>query len=223
MKKILILLIVLAALVGVAVITQNNKARRLAVAATREKLIDNLDSSAVRKIVLKNGDKAVTLAVVGDQWTVAERSNYPASFSKISKVLQDLIDQKVGKKLTIGKSAWGDVKLQEPGDGDASKAGFLVKLMGEGDAPLKTLVLGADEKVNKVGSQSSPFGDSSNSRLVRVTDDGDTVWEVSNTFTELEPNPPDWLDKKFFDVQKIKVVDVTEPKAEELLENLTQG
>ena len=215
MKKILILLILLAGLVGLAVVKKNSKTRQLAVATTREKLLDKLDASAIRKIRLKDGDKVTTLAAVGDQWAVAERSNYPAAFSKITKTIQDLVDQKVGKKLSIGKTAWGEVKLLTPGDGDAAKAGFLVELLGEGDKPLKTLVLGESEKVTKVGGQSSPFGDSSNSRLVRLTDDGDTVWEVSNQFYDLQPKPEDWIDKSFVTVEKIKSVEVSAPKAED--------
>ncbi|MDB6137633.1 MAG: uncharacterized protein JWO94_705 [Verrucomicrobiaceae bacterium] len=215
MKKILILLILLAGLIGVAVVSKNSKTKRLAVATTRDKLLGNIDASAIRKIRLKDGDKVTTLSAVGDQWIVTERSGYPAAFSKITKTIQDLMDQKVGKKLSIGKSAWGDVKLLAPGDGDAAKVGFLVELLGDGDKPIKTLVLGENEKVSKVGAPASPFGDSSNSRLVRLTDDGDTVWEVSNQFYDLQPKPEEWIDKSFIDVQKIKSIEVASPKAED--------
>ncbi len=215
MKKILILLILLGGLIGVAVVSKKSKTQRLAVAATREKLLDKLDASAIRKIRLKDGDKTVTLAAVGDEWTVTERSAYPAAFSKITKAIQDLLDQKAGKKLSFGKSAWGDVKLLTPGDGDAAKAGFLVELLGDNDKPLKTLVLGEAAKVSKVGAPASPFGDSSNSRLVRLTDDGDTVWEVSNQFYDLQAKPEEWIDKSFIEVQKIKSIEVTAPVADD--------
>ncbi|MDB6075918.1 MAG: hypothetical protein JWO89_3558 [Verrucomicrobiaceae bacterium] len=215
MKKILILLILLGGLIGVAVVSKKSKTQRLAVAATREKLLDKLDASAIRKIRLKDGDKTVTLAAVGEEWTVAERSGYPAAFSKITKSIQDLMDQKVGKKLSIGKSVWGEVKLLTPGDGDAAKAGFVVELLGDNDKPLKTLVLGESAKVSKVGAPASPFGDSSNSRLVRLTDDGDTVWEVANQFYDLQAKPEEWIDKSFIEVQKIKTIEVTAPAADD--------
>jgi len=209
MKKTLILLVILAALIGVAVVSKNNKTKQLAVASTREKLLDKLDVNTVQKIVLKDGDKVATIGVTDNQWTVAERSGYRASLDKIRKTLGDLADQKVGRKLPIGKGAWGDVKLLE--SGDAGKTGFLVKLVGEADKPVKTLVLGINDQVSKVGQPQSPFGGGGNGRLVRVTDDGDTVWDVPSQFDDLQARPEDWIDKSFFNVQKIKSIDVTAP------------
>ena len=215
MKKILILLIILGGLIGLAVVSKKNQTQRLAVAASREKLLDNVDGSAIRKIRLKDGDKTATLAADGDQWTVAERSGYPAAFSKIVKAIQDLIDQKVGRKISIGKTAWGDVKLMSPGDGDAAKAGFTVELLGEGDKVIKTLVLGSNVESSKVGESRSPFGGGGNERFVRLTDDGDTVWVVPNQFYDLKASPEEWIDKSFIDVQKLKSIEVTAPKAED--------
>ena len=215
MKKILILLIVLAGLIGFAVMQKNSKTKRLAVAASREKLLDKVEGADIRKIRLKDGDKSTTLAAEGDEWIVAERSNYPAAFSKISKAIQDLLDQKVGKKMTIGKSAWGDVKLESPGGTDSSKAGFTVELLGEADKPIKTMVLGSNVESSKVGESKSPFGGGGNERFVRLTDDGDTVWVVPNQFYDLKASPEDWIEKSFIDVQKMKSIEVTAPKAED--------
>lgn len=215
MKKILILLIILAVLIGAAAITKSNRTKQLSVAASREKLIDKLDTDAIRKIVFKDGDKTATIAAVGDTWAVAERSNYPAAYGKLSKAIQDLVDQKAGTRQPIGKSAWGEVKLLAPGEGDAAKTGFAVQFMGEGDKPLKTLVLGVNVESSKVGEAKSPFGGGGNQRYARLTDDGDTVWVVGNQFYDLQAKPEDWIDKSFFTVEKIKSVDVVAPKAEE--------
>ena len=215
MKKILILLILLGGLIGLAVVSKNSKTQRLAVAATRDKLLDKIDVAAIRKIRFKDGDKVTTLAAVGDQWTVAERSGYPAAFEKIRKTLIDLADQKAGKKQQVGKAAWGDIKLLAPGEGDAAKAGFLVEFLGEGDKLIKSMVLGTNIESSKVGTPASPFGGGSNERFVRVSDDGDTVWVVANQFFELQPKPEEWIDKSFIDVQKIKTIEVTSPKPEE--------
>ncbi len=215
MKKILILLIVLGGLIGMAVVSKKSKIQRLSVAATRDKLLDKLDISTIRKVRMKDGDKVVTLAAIGDQWTVAERSGYPAAFEKIRKTLIDLADQKAGKKQQVGKAAWGDIKLLNPGEGDATKDGFLVELFGEGDKLIKSMVLGANIESSKVGTPASPFGGGSNERFVRVPDDGDTVWVVANQFYDLQPKPEEWIDKSFIDVQKIKTIEVTAPTPEE--------
>jgi hypothetical protein len=46
-------------------------------------------------------------------------------------------------------------------------------------------------------------------------DDGETIWTINNTFADLEGKPDAWLEKAFFDVQKIKSVEVTAAKAED--------
>ena len=87
MKKVILLLIVLGALIGVALVTRDNSENRLKPAASREKLLSDFDVNVVRKVRIKEGDKAVTLALTGEQWTLAERSNYPASFEKIGAMV----------------------------------------------------------------------------------------------------------------------------------------
>ncbi|HRH97653.1 MAG TPA: hypothetical protein PLB55_17055, partial [Prosthecobacter sp.] len=46
-------------------------------------------------------------------------------------------------------------------------------------------------------------------------DDGETIWTINNTFADLESKPDAWLEKAFFDVQKIKSVEVTAAKPED--------
>ena len=215
MKKIILLLVVLAALVGVAFFTKDSSEKRLKPVASREKLIPDLDVNAVRKIRIKEGDTTATLAFTADTWAVAERSNYPAAFEKIGNLLVELKDQKAGKQRTLGKNAWGDVKLKMPGDGKADETGLQVELLGEGDKSISTLVLGKNVNSSTVGKEASPFGGGGSERYVRVANDTDAVWVVENQFYELQPKAEDWIDKSFIDVQKIKEVQVTAPKAED--------
>lgn len=215
MKKIIVLLVVLAALIGVALYTQNSSEKRLKPVAGREKLVPDLDVNAVRKIRIKEGDTTATLAFTADTWTVAERSNYPAAFEKIGNLLIELKDQKAGKQRTLGKNAWGDVKLKAPGDGKAEETGLQVELLGDGDKAISTLVLGKNVNSSTVGKEASPFGGGGSERYVRATSDTDAVWVVDNQFYDLKPAAEEWIDKSFIDVQKIKEVQVTAPKAED--------
>lgn len=215
MKKIIVLLVVLAALIGVAFFTKDSSEKRLKPVAGREKLIPNLDVNAVRKIRIKEGDKSATIALTGEEWTVAERSNYPAAFEKIGNLLVELQEQKAGKQRTVGKGALGDVKLKSPGEGKEDETGLQVELLGEGDKAISTLVLGSNVNSSTVGKEASPFGGGGSERYVRVTSDTDAVWVVENQFYEVQPKAEDWIDKSFIDVQKIKEVQVTAPKAED--------
>jgi len=215
MKKIITLLVVLAALIGVALYTQDSSEKRLRPIAGRDKLIPDLKINDVRKIRIKEGDKSATIALTGDEWTVAERSNYPAAFEKIGNLLVELQEQKAGKQRTVGKGALGDVKLKSPGDGKPEESGIQVELFGDADKPISTLVLGNNVNSSTVGKEASPFGGGGSERYVRVTSDTDAVWVVDNQFYELKPAAEDWIDKSFIDVQKIKEVKVTAPKAED--------
>lgn len=214
MKKIVILLLVLAGLIGVAVITKDNSENRLKPAAAREKLLPDLDINAVRKVVIKEGDKTTTLAITGDQWGVAERSGYPAAFEKLGKMLLDLKEQKAGKQKKYGKGAWSDLKLNEPKDGVKDDgAGLLVQLFGDGDKIIRTLVLGKNVTSSTVGKEASPFGGGGNERYVRVSDDGDTLWQVDGQFYDIQPKAEDWIDKGFIEIAKVKEIEVTTPNA----------
>ncbi len=220
MKKVILLLLVLAALIGVAVVTKDNSENRLKPAAAREKLLPDLDVNAVRKIKIKEYDteksvfNTVTLAITGDQWGVGERSGYPAAFEKLGKMLMDLKDQKAGKQKKYGPGAWADLKLKEPKDGVKDEgAGLAIELLGDNDKVIRTLVLGKNVTSSTVGREASPFGGGGNERYARVNDDGDTVWQVDGQFYDIRPAPEDWIEKSFIEVAKIKDVEITAPTA----------
>ncbi len=215
MKKVIFLLIVLGALIGVAFVTRDTSENRLKPAAAREKLLPDLDVNSVRKVRLKEGDKTATIALTGEQWTLAERNNYPAAFEKIGKLLVELKDQKTGKQRTIGKGAWGDLKLNTPGEGKDDESGLLIELLGDNDKPIRSLILGKNMSSSTVGKEASPFGGGGNERYVRVNDDGSAVWVVDNQFYETQARVEDWIDKSFIDVSHIKQVEITTPKAED--------
>ena len=220
MKKIILLLIVLAALIGVAVITKDSSDNRLKPAAAREKLLPDLDVNAVRKIRIKEYDttkgafNTVTLAITGDQWGVGERSGYPAAFEKLGKMLVELKEQKAGKQKKYGPGAWADLKLKDPKEGVKDEgAGLAIEMLGDNDKPIRTLVLGKNVTSSTIGREASPFGGGGNERYARVNDDGDTVWQVDGQFYDIRPVPEDWVDKSFIEVAKIKEVEITAPNA----------
>lgn len=218
MKKLLILVVILAALVGAVMYKQNERKSRLTAAnrvgaELRELLLPGLDMNSVQKIRLKDGASETNLVAAGDKWTIQERSGYAAAFDKLQRVMNELREQKIAKKVVLGKAAWGEAKLNPPGEGDAAQAGLLVELLdGKGNL-VKSFILGETEKSSGAGDNQM-FGGGSNMRLVRVIGDQDTVWSVNNQFYDLGTKPEDWLDKSsFIDVQKLKEVEIIHPNA----------
>jgi Domain of unknown function (DUF4340) len=219
MKKILLLMLILGGLIGTAVFYQQQQNATLNTAGARgvqmrERLMPDLDITAVRKFKIQDDKSSVNIAVSDDlkSATVAERGGYPASIDKLGTVLSELREQTIASKQQIGKGAWAKYKLKAPGDGSEG-LGTQVELVGTADKPLGTLVLG--QNLDIAGGKTSTPMMGGNQRLVRIPNDAETIWVVSNTFTELEAKPENWLDKAFIDVQKIKDITVTAPKADD--------
>jgi hypothetical protein len=212
MKKILILLAVLAALIVTAVVYNKQQNATLNTAATsgarsRELLLPKLDITEVQKIRVKDDKGEVNIAINDDRKgaAVAERGGYRASLDRVGRVLSELREQKIASKQQVGKGAWAEIRVQPPGEAQEG-VGTLVELLGTGGKVLASLVLG--EQLNIAGGVSSTGMSGGNQRFVRIPEDGDTIWVVSNTFYDLEAKPEAWLDKAFLDIQKIREIAV---------------
>ena len=219
MKKIILLLIVLAALIGTAVVYEKIQNENLNTAnkrglKVREFLLPDLNINDIQGLHLKDDKSAVTVSIAEDRLsaTVAERGGYPASVDRISSVLRDLEAQKIANKQVVGKSAWPEIKVVAPGEGSTG-VGTLVELKPVAGKQGRSFVLG--EQLNIAGGRSSTQFSGGAQRFVRIPDDGETIWVIDNTFYDLDPKPETWLDKAFIDVQKLKEVTVTHPKAED--------
>lgn len=218
MKKIIILIVVLVALIGAALYQQKDRKSRLSTGSRkgielREMLIPDFDVNSIQKIRVKDAQNEVNVTLNGTAWTVAERGGYEASFDKISRALLALKEQKISRKQFVGKESWGKIGVQPPGEPNGYGIGTLVELLDAKGNIKKSLVLGGN--VTSSGNQNaSPFGGNSE-RLVRIPEDGETIWTIGNTFSDLESKPDTWIDKAFFDVQKLKSVEITASKPED--------
>lgn len=219
MKKILILLIILGGLVGAGIVYQKQQNSVLNTAAStgvkvREQLLPDLDILAVKKIRVKDAksEATVSLAEDGKSATVEQRGGYPASMDRISTVIQELYEQRIANKQQVRKGAWAEIQVQPPGEGSEG-VGTQVELIGEGGKIIKSLILG--KTIDTAGGRASNQFGGSGQRFVRIPDDGDTIWVVSNPFTDLEPKPESWLDKAFIDIQRIKEITLVPPQADE--------
>lgn len=221
MKKLLLLLALLAGLVGFAVYYQNEQNATLNTAAARgkklrEKLIPELNAAAVRQFTVKDAKNTVTINIANDlkSAVVVERGGYPASIEKLGNVMTELGDQLISSKVQIGKGAWAKHGLKAPGDGTEG-IGTQVELKDGADKALATLILGSNTETAGGPQAQNPMANNSSQRLVRTPEDEETIWQVSNTFFDLEAKPENWIEKAFIDVQKIKEIAVTAPKADD--------
>lgn len=218
MKKPVILLIILAGLIAFAFFYQQNRANsmnsaRLSGVKMREYLLPDLAVSNIRKIKVREGDKQTSLSISGDRWIVGERSGYTASFDKIKRAVESLAALRVTSKQFIGKSALGENKLLAPGDGAPDQTGLQVELMNDKGEMIGTLIAG--QTINSTGGSSSGnfMGGPGEQRVVRNPKDENTVWTISESLSELQPEASAWVDKAFLDVRALKSVQVKTPNA----------
>ena len=218
MKRVVILLAVLAGLVGLSLTMKSRRTKTLSAAAMREFLLPDLAKAevvnAIKKVHVKTKDAEANIEVAGDSWVVAERSGFRADGNRVARALDELRDMKIQGVQRLGKSAWGDVDVVAPGT-DEDGTGTLVELInGKGDVTHSFVIGGT---VDSKGAQDANpmFGGGSDRRFVRLPADNDSIWMVANGFVDLTSKPGDWLDKAFFAVQKVKSVEVTAPKPED--------
>lgn len=221
MKKIVILLVLLAGIVGAAYYQSNQRNSRLNRASsgatkTRELLLPDFDINGIKKLRIKEDKQETTVTVQGDQWVVAERGSYPANKEKLQTVLMSLKYEKIKAGRRIGKDSWGKIGVNSPGDATAFGVGTLVELLDEAGTVKHSFVLGG--KVSSSGGQDSQMsmfgGGPQGNRFIRLKNE-EIIYEIANQFSDIENKPEAWLLKDFVAVSKLKSIEVTAPKAED--------
>jgi hypothetical protein len=221
MKKIILLLVLLAAIIGAIYYQSNQRQSRLNRAnsgstKTREYLFPDFDINGIKKIRIKEDKQETNITVQGDQWIVADRGGYPANKEKLQTVLMGLKYEKIKAGRRIGKDSWGKIGVNSPGDATAFGVGTLIELLDESGTVKQSFVLGG--KVTSSGGQDEQMsmfgGGPQGNRFVRLKNE-DTIYEVANQFSDLENKPEAWVLKDFIAVSKLKSIEVTAPKAED--------
>ena len=109
------LLVISAALVFS---TRRNSPPDVHGAALLPALAGELDTVSSLSVLKGSATPTVTVHKQGEQWTVAERANYPADASKVRKLLLTLSDAKIREEKTSNPDSYAIIGVE-----DASKAG----------------------------------------------------------------------------------------------------
>lgn len=173
-----------------------------------EKVLGDFDVNAVAGMVIRQGTNLVELAKKEEQWVVLQRGGYPANFAEVSELVRKLWGLKVVQPVEVGPSQLARLELQSSAAAESS--GTSVELMDKEAKPIRSLLLG--KKHVRAGAQPSPLGGDEgwpDGRYVMPDGKADAVSLVSESFSNVEPKPEQWLNKDFFKIEKVKSISVT--------------
>ena len=209
-RKQFVILIVLGLAIGALGFYLANKRKESYSASSfksDEKVITDFPLNETAHIRVKQGTNEVNL-VRAETWGVKERWNYPASFTEISGFLRKVWDLKPVQDVEVGPSQFGRLELNT--EGGATNSGTLVEFKDSKAANLKSLVLGKKIMKDAPAGGMGMGGGFPAGRYVMVPETK-KVWIVNETFSNIDTQPAQWLDKDFFKVEKIKSIAVTAP------------
>ncbi len=222
-KALIRLVIVLAALGGIAAILQyggsGGSVSEVGSSTDKKKVFDNFPINEVAKIVIKEKSGSLTLTKGEKSWEVAEREGYPAGAEGIVGLLRKVWDLNVVQALMIGRTQYGRLSLVDPSSADAKEGetATLLTFQDKAGKDLASLWLG--KVYERSEGRPDPFGGgmakTDAGRYVK-RGDANSVYLVGETFADVKTEVPGWLDKEFFKVEKIQSIEIaTSAKADD--------
>ena len=211
-KKLIVLLLVVGG-IGLLFLSQDKKAWQQSESNLGGKVIPEFPLNDVASISFEDADSEIGIAKKNDIWTVTDRWDYPADFSKVRELVQDVWDLKVARNITAGPSQYGRLGLVTPGKG--ADSGILLTFKSESNSEIANLLLGKEHmRKSEAPSQfGGAGGDFPDGRYVLPNGKGEAIALVSETFSSVDVDATYWLNKDFLKVEKLQAVTVTHPEA----------
>lgn len=214
-KQLLISLIVLAALclIVFSLLKKDNSSWNSSkYSAGGENLLPNLDVNKISKIAVSRGAEVSSIVKSENGWTIIEKGNYPADFKKIASFLGILADVKTVQDVKAGKSQLEKLALS---DSDKEKGNAsLVELSDDSGKKAYSILLGKMH-TKKEENPNPFFGSGPDGRYVMILDGKFQPKLISQSFDDIVSVPVSWADKSFFEIDKIKSVEVKKKVADE--------
>jgi hypothetical protein len=199
-KHLLILLGAAIILAVAASIYQNGQSSGWQSGKNDTKVFPDLPINTVAKITVQSAKDTLTLQLKGVQWTVAQRNDYPADFSKIRELLRNLWELKPIQQMQIGSSQFGRLHLVAPNDSKLDKPqsaandknenrGTTLDLTDHSGKTLASLIIG---KTMLQNNETAP------GRFIFNPAKPNQVDLIQDTIL-INPNQPnEWVDHTFF-------------------------
>ena len=184
----LLLVAALAAICGAFYLSsQRNLQRDSRGAPLFPTLAPELNTVTEVSILKGSATPAVTLHKSGEQWTVAERADYPANVAKLGRLLRALADAKVVEEKTSDPANYPIIGVEDPAKAGATGAEISV-LAQDGR---HSLIVG------------KPVGEGTFARRP-----GDSKSYAVEPAISVEPEPRSWIDTRLLDIASSSIQSV---------------
>src|SRR5262249_7218953 len=197
-------LVVLLAVLGCAALVAMCEARaqRPQNAATLgQPLLKDLKAADIAKISIVAPKSALTLERKEDRWVIDEREGFPADLARVRDFVVKMVGLKIAQSEPIGEKDRARLNL------DSSTA-TQVEFAGADGKPLAKLLVGRKIFRSEPENPDRAPGDG---RFVLLPGDDRTVFMVPDPLTQATSRTSEWIDKRSFQIEKVKTLEVRYP------------
>jgi hypothetical protein len=197
LKTVIVLLCICAALGAAAVFITRPRPAADSGALLGQKLLPDLPIQKISAITLAGPDEEVRLKLKTDTWTVASRFDFPADFAKITRLVQQLREMKIGRAFEADAEIIERLALTPPGTEGVSPevVATRISLLDAQGSALVNLLLGKTSP--QTGTQ------------YVLPEERHQVYLVDQSFQFLGKTAAEWLDTGLLDIAEDKIQEVT--------------
>ena len=158
----------------------------------------DFDMEAVATVRIEKDNQVLTMVKTDQGWGMQERFGYPLDFANLKTLFVDLYETKVAQKLVLDQAQAEELSLL-PG-----KGAVVMTLLDKDGRELSKLVFGQKHE-RESDMPPTPYGGGGNIPLGRFMELGDGRYILAaNTFSRVDDNITDWLDREFFKISDMK-------------------
>jgi len=198
----LILVVMLAVLGGGALLYQYQERMRRPdnVGTLGRVLLKDLKAADVAAIRIVEPKSTLTVQQKNDRWVIAERGDFPADVAKVREFVLQALSLKVGQSEPIGDKDRARLNVDD--------SGTQVEFAGADGKALSKLIVGKKYFKREVDNPEKARADG---RFVALPGEPKMVYIVSDPLGQATTRSSEWIDKRSFQVEKVKTLEVRYP------------
>ena len=159
---------------------------------------------AIARIRITEPKSVLTLERKEEGWVIAEREGFPADLAKVRDFVVKMVGLKIAQSEPIGEKDRARLNLD-------SSAATQLEFVGADGKPLAKLLVGKKIFRSEPENPEKAPGDG---RFVLSPADDKTVYMVSDPLAQATAKTAEWIDRRSFQIEKVKTLDVRYPGGE---------